>query len=142
VEISFQESFDDLDEGYFALLEFTESFSVILKDYPEAPVKGTRICTDPNGQRSTHRLEIILEAVHLSHDRLIWTVDGLGGRHCAHEPQSHTEDYAHRDRNGQLADSSYTARRVPSRDALHAASGPGRKLERSSQGHHCGRTCL
>jgi hypothetical protein len=76
--ISFQESFDDLDEGYFALLEFTESFSVLLKDYPEAPVKGTRICTDPNGQRSMHRLEIILEAIHLSHDRLIWTVDGLG----------------------------------------------------------------
>jgi hypothetical protein len=75
--ISFQESFDDLDEGYFALLKFAESFSVLLKDYPEAPVKGTRICTDPNGQRSMNRLEIILEAIHLSRDRLIWTVDGL-----------------------------------------------------------------
>jgi hypothetical protein len=75
--ISFQESFDDLDEGYFAILEFAASFCVTLKDYPEAPVKGTRICTDPMGQHSMSRLEIILEALHLSHDQLIWTVDGL-----------------------------------------------------------------
>ena len=75
--ISFQESFDDLDEGYFAILEFAASFSVTLKDYPEAPVKGTRICTDPIGQHSMSRLEIILEALHLSHGQLIWTVDGL-----------------------------------------------------------------
>jgi hypothetical protein len=76
-EISFQESFDDLDEGYFAILEFAASFGVTLKDYPGAPVKGTRICTDPMGQHSMSRLEIILEALHLSHDQLIWTVDGL-----------------------------------------------------------------
>jgi hypothetical protein len=76
-EISFQESFDDLDEGYFAILEFAASFGVTLKDYPGAPVKGTRICTDPTGQHSMSRLEIILEALHLSHDQLIWTVDGL-----------------------------------------------------------------
>lgn len=75
--ISFQESFDDLDEGCFVILEFAASFSVTLKDYPEAPVKGTRICTDPMGQHSLSRLEIILEALHLSHDELIWTVDGL-----------------------------------------------------------------
>ena len=76
-EISFQESFDDLDEGYFAILEFAASFGVTLKDYPGAPVKGTRICTDPMGQHSMSRLDIILEALHLSHDQLIWTVDGL-----------------------------------------------------------------
>ena len=76
-EISFQESFDDLDEGYFAILEFAASFGVTLKDYPGAPVKGTGICTDPMGQHSMSRLEIILEALHLSHDQLIWTVDGL-----------------------------------------------------------------
>jgi hypothetical protein len=75
--ISFRKSFDDLDEGYFAILEFAASFSVTLKDYPEAPVKGTRICTDPIGQHSMSRLEIILEALHLSHGQLIWTVDGL-----------------------------------------------------------------
>ena len=74
---SFQESFDDLDEGYFAILEFATSFGVTLKDYPEAPVKGTRICTDPMGQHSMSRLEIILEALHLSRDQLIWTVNGL-----------------------------------------------------------------
>jgi hypothetical protein len=75
--ISFQKSFDDLDEGYFAVLEFAASFGVTLKDYPESPVKGTRICTDPMGQHSMSRLEIILEALHLSHDQLIWTVHGL-----------------------------------------------------------------
>jgi hypothetical protein len=75
--ISFQESFDDLDEGYFAILEFAASFSVTLKEYPGALVKGTRICTDPMGQHSVSRLDIILEALHLSHDQLIWTVDGL-----------------------------------------------------------------
>lgn len=72
--ISFQESFDDLDEGYFAILEFAASFIVTLKDYPGAPVKGIRICTDPIGQRSMSRLEIILEALHLSSNQLIWTV--------------------------------------------------------------------
>jgi hypothetical protein len=41
--IKFQKSFEDLDEGYFALLHFTGSFGVTLKDYPEAPVKCTRI---------------------------------------------------------------------------------------------------
>jgi hypothetical protein len=75
--ISFQKSFDDLDEGYFAVLEFAESFGVTLKDYPGAPVKGTRICTDSMGQYSMSRLEIILGALHLSHHQLIWTVDGL-----------------------------------------------------------------
>jgi hypothetical protein len=75
--ISFQQSFDDLDEGYFAILEFAASFWVTLKDYPRAPVKGTRICTDPMGQHPMSRLEIILEALHLSRDQLIWTVDGL-----------------------------------------------------------------
>jgi hypothetical protein len=40
-------------------------------------VKGTRICADPMGPHSMSRLEIILEALHLSHDQLIWTVDGL-----------------------------------------------------------------
>jgi hypothetical protein len=75
--ISFQESFDDLDEGYFAILEFAASFGVTLKDYPGAPVKGTRICTDPVGQHSTSRLEAILAALHLSRDQLIWTVNGL-----------------------------------------------------------------
>jgi hypothetical protein len=30
--ISFQPSFDDLDEGYFAILEFAASFGVTLKD--------------------------------------------------------------------------------------------------------------
>jgi hypothetical protein len=75
--ISFQESFDDLDEGYFAVRQFAASFGVTLKDYPGAPVKGTRICTDPTGQHSMGRLEIILEALHLSPDQLIWTVDGL-----------------------------------------------------------------
>jgi hypothetical protein len=74
--ISFQESFDDLNEGYFAILEFAASFGVTLKDYPEAPVKGTRICTDPMGKHSMSRLETILEALHLSPDQLIWTVDG------------------------------------------------------------------
>lgn len=74
--ITFQESFDDLDEGYFAIL-FEASFGVTLKDYPGAPVKGTRICTDPMGQYSMSRLEIILEALHLSHDQLIWTVESL-----------------------------------------------------------------
>jgi hypothetical protein len=75
--ISFQESFDDLDEGFFAILEFAASFGVTLKDYPEAPVKGTRISTDPMGQHSMSRLETILEALYLSPDQLIWTVDGL-----------------------------------------------------------------
>jgi hypothetical protein len=75
--ISFQGSFDDLDEGYFAVLEFTASFGVMLRDYPRAPTKGTVICTDPMGQHSMNRLEIILEALHLSHDQLTWTVDGL-----------------------------------------------------------------
>lgn len=75
--ISFQESFDDLDEGYFAILEFQASFGVTLKDYPGASVKGTRICTDPMGQHSMSRLEIILDALHLSHDQQIWTVESL-----------------------------------------------------------------
>jgi hypothetical protein len=75
--ISFQESFDDLDEGYFAVLEFAASFGVMLRDYPRAPVKGTVICTDPMGQHSMSRLEIILESLHLSHDQLTWTVHGL-----------------------------------------------------------------
>jgi hypothetical protein len=75
--ISFQESIDDLDEGYFAVLEFTASFGVMLRDYPRAPTKGTVICTDPLGQHSMSRLEIILEALHLSHDQLTWTVNGL-----------------------------------------------------------------
>ena len=39
--ISFQESFDDLDEGYFAVLEFAASFGVMLRDYARAPVKGS-----------------------------------------------------------------------------------------------------
>jgi hypothetical protein len=38
---------------------------------------GVRICTDPMGQRSRSRLEIILDALHLSRDQLIWTVEGL-----------------------------------------------------------------
>jgi hypothetical protein len=74
--ISFQETFDDLDEGYFAILEFA-SFGVKLNDYSGSPLKGTRICTDPMGQYSRSRLEIILEALHLSHDQLIWIVKGL-----------------------------------------------------------------
>ena len=76
--ISLEESFDDLDEGHFALLEFEASFGVTLKDYPGAPVKGTRICTDPMGQHSISRLEIILEALHLSQDQLIWTGEAFG----------------------------------------------------------------
>jgi hypothetical protein len=75
--ITFQRSFDDLDEGYFAILEFATSFGVTLKDYPEAPIKGTRICTDSRGQHSKSRLEIILAALHLSYEQLIWTVEGL-----------------------------------------------------------------
>jgi hypothetical protein len=75
--ISFQETFDDLDEGYFAILEFA-SFGVMLNDYSGSPLKGTRICTDPMGQQhSRSRLEIILEALHLSHDQLIWIVKGI-----------------------------------------------------------------
>jgi hypothetical protein len=74
--ISFQETFDDLDEGYFAILEFA-SFYVTLKDYFGSPLKGTRICTDPKGQRSRIRLETILQALRLSHDQLTWTVEGL-----------------------------------------------------------------
>jgi hypothetical protein len=77
IGITFQESFDDLDQGYFAVLKFADSFSVMLRDYPGAPVKSTVICTDPIGQRSLKRLEIILKALHLSHDQLIWTIGGL-----------------------------------------------------------------
>jgi hypothetical protein len=69
--IKFQKSFDDLDEGYFAVLHFPESFDVTLKDYPEAPVKGTQICMDPVGLRSMGRLERILQALNLSRDQLI-----------------------------------------------------------------------
>lgn len=75
--IAFQETFDDLDEGFFAILEFAGSFCVTLNDYSGSPLQGTRICTDPMGQRSRSRLEIILDALHLSHDQLIWTVEGL-----------------------------------------------------------------
>jgi len=75
--IAFQETFDDLDEGYFAILEFAGSFGVMLKDYSGSPLQGTRICTDPLGQHSRSRLEIILDALHLSRDQLIWTVEGL-----------------------------------------------------------------
>jgi hypothetical protein len=70
--IAFQESFDDLDEGYFAVLEFAASFGVMLRDYSGAPTKGTVICTDPMGQYSTDRLKVILEALRLSPDQLIW----------------------------------------------------------------------
>jgi hypothetical protein len=75
--ISFQQTFDDLDEGYFAILEFATSFGVMLNEYSGSTLKGTRICTDPSGQHSRRRLEIILQALHLSRDRLIWTVEGL-----------------------------------------------------------------
>jgi hypothetical protein len=75
--IKFQKSFDDLDEGYFAVLHFPESFGVTLIDYPEAPVKGTRICTDPVGQHSMSRLKRILEALNVSRDQLIWTINVL-----------------------------------------------------------------
>jgi hypothetical protein len=75
--ITFQETFDDLDAGYFAILEFAGSFGVMLTDYSGSPLQGTRICTDPMGQRSRSRLEIILDALHLSRDQLIWTVEGL-----------------------------------------------------------------
>jgi len=75
--IEFQETFDDLDQGYFAILEFGASFGVMLNEYLGSPMKGTRICTDPTGQHSRRRLEIILEALHLSYGQLIWTIEGL-----------------------------------------------------------------
>lgn len=75
--ISFQKTFDDLDEGYFAVLKFAGPFDVTLNEYSGSPMKGTRICTDPMGQHSGSRLEIILEALRLSRDQLIWIVEGL-----------------------------------------------------------------
>jgi hypothetical protein len=75
--ISFQQTFDDLDEGFFAILEFADSFTAMLNEYSGSPLKGTRICTDTAGQHSRSRLVLILEALHLAHDQLIWTVDTL-----------------------------------------------------------------
>jgi hypothetical protein len=75
--ISFQETFDDLDDGYFAVLNFAASFDVTLNEYSGSPTKGTRICTDPMGQHLRSRLEIILEALHLSYGHLIWVVEGI-----------------------------------------------------------------
>lgn len=75
--ISFQETFDDLDEGYFAVLRFAASFAVTLNEYSGSQTKGTRICTDPMGQHSKSRLENILEALHLSYNQLIWIVEGI-----------------------------------------------------------------
>ena len=74
--ISFQQTFDDLDEGYFAILEFA-AFGVMLNEYSGSTLKGIRICTDPTGQHSKSRLDTILQALHLSHDQLVWTVEGL-----------------------------------------------------------------
>jgi hypothetical protein len=75
--IAFQESYDDLDSGYFAVLEFTEGFSVTLKDYAHSPVTGVRIYTDREGMRSRARLATILDALGLSRDDLIWIVPEL-----------------------------------------------------------------
>jgi hypothetical protein len=77
VGITFQETFDDLDRGRFAVLEFAASFAVLLNDYAGSPTEGTRICTDEMGQHSMSRLESILSALKLSPDQLIWTVHGL-----------------------------------------------------------------
>lgn len=74
--ISFQQTFDDLDEGYFAILEFP-AFGVLLNDYSGSTLKGTRICTDPTGQHSKSRLDTILQALRLSRGQLIWIVEGL-----------------------------------------------------------------
>jgi hypothetical protein len=73
--ITFQESFDDLDSGLFAVLNFAGSFSVTLKDYVNSPVKGTRIYTDPQGMRSRRRLADILSALRLSPEDLIWEAE-------------------------------------------------------------------
>jgi len=70
--ISFQESFDDLDVGYFAVLVFNAGFNVALKDYPRAPVKGVTIRTDPEGQCSRRRLQDILSGLNLSAGQLTW----------------------------------------------------------------------
>lgn len=75
--ISFQQSFDDLDSGYFAVLDFAGGFSVTLKDYANSPVNGVRIYTDADGTRSRPRLAVILNGLGLTRDDLIWTVPEL-----------------------------------------------------------------
>lgn len=76
-EILFQKSFDDLDECYFAVLQFTEGFNVALKDHLGSPVKGVKIYTDPQGRKSRHRLADIMDAIHLTPDQLIWVARDL-----------------------------------------------------------------
>lgn len=75
--ISFQKSFDDLDEGNFAVLEFAAGFTVTLKEYFGAPVKGVRIYTDLESQRSAGRLTAVLDGLSLSRDELIWIFPDL-----------------------------------------------------------------
>ena len=77
LDISFQESFDELDGGAFAVLRFSAGFAVTLKEYASSPVKGVKICTDPDGQYSRRRLQDILDGLHLSRDQLAWITLGL-----------------------------------------------------------------
>jgi hypothetical protein len=77
LDISFQKSFDELDEGLFAVLRFTAGFSVTLKGHVWPSMTGVQICTDPAGQYSSRRLEDILDGLHLSRDQLIWVTLGL-----------------------------------------------------------------
>ena len=75
--ISFQESFDELDEGSFAVLRFDTGFMVTLKDYRSSPVKGAKICTDPAGRYSRRRLEDIMSGLGIPWGRLTWITLGL-----------------------------------------------------------------
>ena len=75
--ISFQESFDELDEGLFAVLLFVTGFSVTLKEHASSPMAGVKICTDPAGQYSSRRLDDILDGLHLSREQLTWVTTGL-----------------------------------------------------------------
>lgn len=71
--ISFQESFDDLDRCFVAVLRFARGFSVTLKEHPRAPVQGVVIYTEPAAV-SSGRLHEILSGLGLTADLLTWTV--------------------------------------------------------------------
>lgn len=75
--ISFQASFDDLDEGHFAVLELGHTLNIALKDYPGSPVAGTRIYADLTEWRSGGQLDAVLDGLGLSREQLTWIADGV-----------------------------------------------------------------
>ena len=75
--ISFQKSFDELDERSVRGASVHGRLQRCAEGACMSPMAGVKICTDPAGHYSSRRLQAILNGLHLSRDPLVWVTLGI-----------------------------------------------------------------